>query len=533
MADQSLTGLRGLLAARLSAKPRKRKGAKAAPAQGMGIETQDERGHEWAERVGINIIKVVADTKSGTVAPWHRKNLKKWVTDPELIAQYDIIIAFKMDRLSRGKQSDFTEIKHWADVHGKLLVIVDGPVYPARNDSDYWQWVAQERQARQEWEAIQERITRNQHKLRNLGSFSGCPPWGYEVTGEEYHRTITGTEEGRLYVPQVFEKIVTESGYQVARWLTEKTGKRWYPMSVYNMVRCPTYMGYRMSKDGQIVHRCEALVDAGAWHRANAALDARRRSGGHKVRVSEDRAMLSGAASCGYCDAADRPSNPMYRSASSSVWKGQKRTTIYYRCEKHRLGDRGCDALVRADAADTAVDHLVRTALGQTEVTERHLVPGGKDEARLQEIEFLLKELASQGLTEEEEDRVRSDLRAERKKLSEAEPEPDRWVTIGTGITYGDQWACLPLHERGEWLHEHGIQVFLTKEKAVLVETVAPPWEPEGKPGIAPMLPEAAAGSGRVRHEVPLDSSFRRGRKRRGNPDQVSGENPEPEAAGF
>ena len=42
----------------------------------------------------------------------------------------------------------------WATRHGKALVIVDGPMYPARDDSDYWSWTAEKRQARKEWESI-------------------------------------------------------------------------------------------------------------------------------------------------------------------------------------------------------------------------------------------------------------------------------------------------------------------------------------------------------------------------------------------
>ena len=43
---------------------------------GIGLTTQDSRGREWAEREGHQIAGVAADTKSGTVAPWDRRNLR-------------------------------------------------------------------------------------------------------------------------------------------------------------------------------------------------------------------------------------------------------------------------------------------------------------------------------------------------------------------------------------------------------------------------------------------------------------------------
>jgi hypothetical protein len=61
--------------------------------EGIGLDTQDTRSRNWAEREGHDVLAVVADTRSGTVAPWDRRNLRPWVTDPERIAQYDAIVA--------------------------------------------------------------------------------------------------------------------------------------------------------------------------------------------------------------------------------------------------------------------------------------------------------------------------------------------------------------------------------------------------------------------------------------------------------
>ena len=222
---------RAIVAARLSRK-------QANGDDGIGIETQDERSREYVDREEMELVEVVPDTRSGTVAPWDRKNLRPWVTDPEKIAQYDVIVAYKTDRLSRGTQEDFTRIEHWATKHGKRLIIVDGPQYPARDDSDYWQWAAEKRQARKELESIQERTGRAITQIKATGGFIGRPPFGYAADGEKYSKTMVPTDDGRKYVPEIFQRVANGiTLVKIAAWLDAegvkpKRGAKWYASSV-------------------------------------------------------------------------------------------------------------------------------------------------------------------------------------------------------------------------------------------------------------------------------------------------------------
>ena len=146
--------LRLVLAARKSTKTRDADGHEI---DAIGIETQDKRGREWAERQGHAIVAVAADIKCGTVAPWDRPNLRPWVTDPAKMARYDGILAYRNDRLSRGCWADEARIRLWAEEHGKVLMIVDGPQWPPRHAGDEWSWEAMAKQARREWEESRER----------------------------------------------------------------------------------------------------------------------------------------------------------------------------------------------------------------------------------------------------------------------------------------------------------------------------------------------------------------------------------------
>src|SRR5215469_1543534 len=274
--DPEREHLRLVLAARLS---RKVKTGKDEQAQGIGIETQDKRGREWAERQGHTIVAVAADHKSGKVAPWDRPHLKPWVTRPDLMEKYDGILAYKNDRLSRGDWEDETRIRQWASAHGKVLVIVDGPQWPPRDDGDFWSWTAQAKQANAEWEEIRERSIRAQTELRERWMLVGRPPWGYMPVGDKYHRTIVPTDQGRKFVPQIFQHIADgDSLMTMAKWLDSVGAKpsnseSWSPKSVALMIRTRTYTGKRFDSVGRVVMTVEPLVDAKLWDRANKRLD--------------------------------------------------------------------------------------------------------------------------------------------------------------------------------------------------------------------------------------------------------------------
>ncbi len=292
--------------------------------QELGIETQDEYSREWAIRNGHEVVETVADVKSGTVAPWDRPNLKVWVTDPDHLVRYDAILAFKNDRLSRGAWDDEVRIRQWAEDNHKVLLIVDGPQWPPRDDGDFWSWTAQAKQARQEWEDIQERCMRAQGELKQRGRLVGKPPFGYTAAGDKYDRRLVPTGLGRKYVPEIFRRVIDgESLGDICEWLNAegvplgqsngRKGNGWWTWVAGNIIKNETYTGFRWQEYTdrsthqrvRTVHRCEALVDAGTFRLANEALKNRPKRGPSNPAT---RAMLAGAIYCPNCD-----DSPMYR----------------------------------------------------------------------------------------------------------------------------------------------------------------------------------------------------------------------------
>jgi site-specific DNA recombinase len=449
--------LRLILAARKSNKTRDQDGHEI---DAIGIETQDKRGREWAERQGHVIVAVAADTKRGTVAPWDRPSLKPWVTDPARMAQYDGILAYRNDRLSRGCWADEARIRLWAEEHYKILVIVDGPQWPPRHDGDAWGWEAMAKQARKEWEEIRERSMRAQGELRDRGKLVGRPPWGYVSAGVKYDHTIVPTDEGRRLVPEVFKRVIDgDSLATIARWLEGETGRPWWPRTLGQMVRTTAYMGRRTDAAGRTILRCEPLVDAAKFRDAGKALDRRPKRGPVNP---ETRAPLSGVLFCPRC--AD---SPMYRVMTG---RGASRTA-YYRCTGRGADRRSCGNLVRAELVDAAVNQIIAEDFG-TPVMAHTIIPGNEAEhaARVEEVQFEITQLLRLGLGDAEEDRRRAELRAERDRAMSAEVVPDRVALTDTGEVYSGLWERTPAPDRGPWLARHGFRVCASKAEVTVMQ---------------------------------------------------------------
>ncbi len=464
-----------LLAARLSTK---------TTTEGLGIETQDQRGREWAEREGHTIVATAADYKSGRVAPWDRPNLKPWVTRPDRMQQYDGILAYRNDRLSRGSWDDETRIRQWASEKGKVLVIVDGPQWPPRDDGDFWSWTAQAKQAQAEWEEIRERSMRAQHELRGRGKLVGRPPFGYKSVGTKYNKRMVPTDIGHKYVPQIFQRIADgQSLAQVAAWLdsegvkpNSKTGQAWSATSIPRMIRNRTYVGQRQDGDGRILLRVEPLVDAALWTQAGNRLTNAPR--GRRGAVSGKSALLTGILFCQRCHIRGIES-PMYKIRPP-------RDTEYYRCYGVQPQRKGCGNMVGLGLTDAAVTALL--SMAHEPWKSQRLVPGENHDIELADIRLALDDLPKRNLPDADEDAERARLRAERDRLEALPNIPDDWQEVEIcdtcgGSQYLDTCEAAGHHkvtigEHFRRLDYEGQRALLVENVKLYVEPVSPPVQP-------------------------------------------------------
>jgi DNA invertase Pin-like site-specific DNA recombinase len=444
---------RALIAARKSTKVRKDpKGAvRAGGMEGHSLHTQDERAREFCERMGWNVVDVAKDTISGRVAPIDRKSLGRWLAEPHL---FDVIVAYRTDRLSRGSQEDWTRIEHWATEHGKILVMVDGSTgirYPARSESDFWQWTAAKQQAGREWDEIRERNVRSQLALVASGAVTGRAPFGYRIAGERYAKRLEVFEPEALLVREVFRRVTEgEALRAVAEWLQSAqdpaTGRSWDSSLIARMVECWTYAG-RLERSGSAYGECPPVVTANELADAQAAKRSRRK-GSKGGRPSIAPAML--IPECGECG------SKMYR-AGGSAGRGGRRL-FYYTCQgSHRfsvtveLADRAVIGRLRAFRANETRDRLIagQDYRGEIKTLERD---------RLQAMERGDKNAVMV-------------IWAKIEDLEGRDVEPDRIVSEETGRTYGKMFTDMSRDETRAWLREHGWTAVLWPDGKVRIRT--------------------------------------------------------------
>ena len=460
--EQPLAGMKFIVAARQS--------RKARPGEDIEfpIEAQDKRAKEWGEALGGEYVGTAADFKTGVAAPWDRPHIREWVNETgDKIHGYDAVISTKTDRLSRGKDEDFSMIEAWAVRNKKKLIIAipatDGIWYPARNDADFWQWTATKRQARLEWEAIRERSMNRQADLRAAKKLVGRPSFGLKVSGTKYDKSLVPDETAfrdldgkpKHYAVDIFERVADGQPLgQIARWLDSEGvkpnstfGKKWSPRSISQIVRNTVYVGERRAYDigrskGAILLEVTPIVDAALWLKANKRLDSAPL--GRRAPAGKDQALLTGSLFCGNCHA------PMYRVRPTNYRKdGRKVIHEYYRCHGHLPQPKGCGApMISVSLLDSLVDQEMRA--NESWVWEYSFEPGGESQiqAEIDKIRLKLRDLPTRDLSEDDEDAERAMLRAERRKWEEKlkNAKPDRWEKElvlkddGTPLTEADRW---------------------------------------------------------------------------------------------
>jgi DNA invertase Pin-like site-specific DNA recombinase len=400
-----------LLAARLS-----RKGGKQ---EGLGIETQDARMLAWAEQQGHTVAGVAGDYSRGTVAPWDRPHLKPWVTQPDQMARYEAIIAYKHDRLSRGPWADEARIRMWAEEHGKKLIIVDGPQWPPRHDGDKWSWEAAATQSRKEWEEIRERSMRAQAALREKDKHVGRAAFGWTITGDKYDKQLAVFEpEAEITREMVRRYLDGESLAEICqdfdrRDITTRSGAKWNAKTMGQYLKRPVLYGSRTGTHG--VQHVEGIIDFDEWQAVQKRLKARAHKTGGKV--PSEYALLSGVL---YCEEGHK----LYRF-----------NTGYY-CRTCPTNER---VLIPQDRAEAEV---IKWVSQLTEPEIQTVVEHGTNHR--EEIDRLSADISSLDPRSPDYLTQVTEMGSEIQRLQALPTEPDSVREIRTGRTIGEAFLMQP-----------------------------------------------------------------------------------------
>jgi site-specific DNA recombinase len=381
--------------------------------------------------------------------------------------EISVLVCWHSDRLERrGVLKTLLFIAQVKEAGGRVISTQEGVL-----DEDSLPVIINAHMNHEKTEHMAQQVRLAHTRIRENGALHGRAPWGMTIEGHKLNKRLTGTDQGREWVPRIFGRVI--QGWSLARislWLKSEgiPGDHgpWHESTIGSMIRNPAYMGFRCEQDpktkkyGKILHKCEALVDPAVWRQANEALDNRPHRG---YTNPETRAMLSGVLLCGNpgCNASGAPDSPMSRSISS--------TKTYYRCRGIGAVRKSCGTMVPTDLVDAAVDAIVN-AMFATPRMVRRIIPGTDHTAELESLKFELRQLAARDLPWDEEDAERARLRAEYDRIAALPVVPDQEVMVDTGETYASLWNALRPADRGPWMAANGFTVRASKTAVTVAQ---------------------------------------------------------------
>jgi hypothetical protein len=361
-----LDGLRCLVPCRLSQKGESQ----------TGLDTQDQDTRRYILAEGGTVIGMPKERVSGDKAPWERKELGPWMTDPLKRATYDAIVVSDQSRLSRAKWRDEVEIRKWAEDNRKIIVVYDKRLrWPPRDLSDKIRWELGATDAREEYEKDSRRYKRMQRELRENNYLSGKRSYGYRIAKSGDHKILEPDEKESAVIKWAVKRYLDDDWplARICRQL-EADGKPapnpkgWNPQTLARIFHNPVIAGRRKAlkedgKRGKTVLRVTSIIDSATFDRLQAKMASRAH---RKGAAPSDTALLTGILFCGYCK------GPMYRLKTTVKGKAY----LYYRCHGNERNPSTCKLMIPLDEADQQTETLVWELWGNEPYKEVTVIPG-------------------------------------------------------------------------------------------------------------------------------------------------------------
>lgn len=394
----------------------------------FSISLEDQRAQitSWAESRGHDVAGFTTDpSTSGSRSAFKRPGLGPYLTEPDKIVTWDILVTTKLDRACRDA-ADYLKLREWCLANGKAYVSLaeslDDSTPAGRAMGTVVAAFAQF-----ERERASERSAERFAYLTEQGRWpGGRVPFGYRAEQESDGWYLVVDDGGTADVARRMARdaIGGRNNGEIARWLNNEgiptvIGREWRPDSVRLVLTSPNISG---------------LLDDDECAELTAAL--RSRAPEERGHWTSGEHMLLRVAFCWRCK--DNP--PMY---------GRKRSK-----RPHDYSCYECWGTVRKDWLEEQVDNELRGRWGNREHRVRAVRAGdsiGKDIRRLeaqlataQELEFV-----DTSALEREIDRLRALPR-----------KPDRVEFVATGQTISQKWDSLATDaDKGAWLRANKVRV--------------------------------------------------------------------------
>ena len=384
---------------------------------------------------------------SGAVSPFERDDLGPWLTDPARIAQWDVLCVAKLDRLTRSI-ADFVALADWCKKHGKTLVSI-GDSFDLGTSVGRMVATMLAMFAQFERERMAERRADHTRKAMAQAHWDGrsIPP-GYRPVKVDSHFELELDLAKTAQVRDMAQAIIAgTSARQVAKDAYGVTDAS----KVLSILRNPALRGYVMH-DGQPVRGEDGLpvtrtpvLDDDVWHDLQAALGSPNGSERRK-----DAHLLLGVAHCGRCQerlyGLSRAAGDRYRHGPKSA----------------------CQGSFLARTLERIVERELLSHIGHLEMTETVTIVGENHDAEIKRVEDSIRELDTAyeagDIPATAYGRMQGRLEAKLDHLRSLPNIPDRTEDRPTSGTYAEHWAQLDQTQRGAWLRESGVRIYVIRQ---------------------------------------------------------------------
>lgn len=440
--------------------------------------TSVERQHEvirwWSSGQDRELTHTAEDIDvSGAVSPFEREGLGPWLTDPAKVRQWDVLVAWKLDRISRNAR-DTLELLTWAEAHGKRIVCVDDSIDTESEMGRFFLQLAAIF-AELERKTIRARILKGQAARRTQGRYSGGQVrYGYrrdesgdvvpdaevaDILTEMIRRYLAGDSRDAIAAHLNAEGHPSPGDHQFKLSGKPAKGTAWRGTAVQDILTSGQLRGWLLHHgepvtfEGEVVQLAEPVITADTFRQIQE--EQKRRARPHEVQHRRDGHPLSPVLRCYECGARLYVRRQRYEKYP---------TVIYFYCPAGHTGQMRSEMIeeVLADAFLSEYgDEPVR------EVTHHPKVDHSEQVAKLREDVQTLTTLML-GMTGS----VREDyaeMIQERAALAsqlEAEQQEETTEVVTLGETYRDRWAAAEtLTARAEMLVRAGVQLRIQQPK--------------------------------------------------------------------
>lgn len=426
-------------------------------AASTSLKRQEEIVQRWADDNDAVVAGWAIDGGvSGKINPFETPDLGPWLKPPKM-HEWDALVAWKWDRISRGGQSDKQKVLDWTKANGKFLVTVEERINTQAMDpftEIMLAFIASS--AQQERESMVERQISSQRKLRQSGRFrGGVIPYGFETYQSNGGHYLQENPEQAEIVREIVDRVLRgETVNAICVDLTrrgvatKKNRGRWGGPTIGQMLRSRSLLGQQVHKgavvrgeDGNPIQFSLPLISQQRWHQLQERLaQGTARVGGIKGAPRGGHRPLLGIL---FCECGAKMYYQRVRHSDGNVHE-------YWRCRATRLPkvQRTChEPAAPAKVIERVIMDVIRASIGHERATEeRFLPPEGNQEQQLAVRENIdtLKAEKRAGLYDRDLDQYEQEMRSlvgQLRQLEGVPSKPARYERVELPETWGQLLA--------------------------------------------------------------------------------------------